>query len=503
MRIFIASLATETNSFSPIPTGALAFSLGEHRRPRAGEIAPTRGEMLAVYRALCEADGHEVVESIEAGAEPAGPTARAVYEELRDMILADLAAAEPVDIVLLALHGSMIAQGHDDCEGDLLTRVRAIAPAAIVGAGLDPHCSLTEAMVANADLITIMREYPHTDFAERAADLYRYCLQAARGEIAPVAAVVDCRMIGFFPTVHPPMRQIVAAFRDSAGAPRVITAELVHGFPWGDVPDIGARVLVYANADPALAKAEAERLARLFHAQRHPLQPDFPDLDTALDRASGLPGLTVLGDFADNPGGGAPGDSSFVLRALLDRGIGKAAIGAFYDPEAARLCCDAGAGATIRLRLGGKLGPESGSPVDLEAEVVAISDDHGCTAFGMRASFGRSAAIRAQGIEILIVSTRAQLYGADGFTDLGIALEDKQVVFVKSSNHYAASFGPLADRLWHVATPGAMSLDFASIPYRRLDRPMFPMVDDPWTVGAMPRAEIIAPRRQAAETAKA
>jgi microcystin degradation protein MlrC len=491
MRFFIASLATETNSFSPIPSGSLAFSLDEVRRARAGEIEPRSSEMLSVYRKLCEADGHEITHSIAAGAAPGAPAVRAVYEELRDMILADLRAAGQIDIIMLALHGSMIAQGYDDCEGDLLRRVREVVPTAIVGVGLDPHCSLTKDMVAGADLITIMREYPHTDFAARAEDLYRLCLRVARGEIAPVAATFDCRMTGFFPTTDAPMRQIVEAFRDCAKGARVITAEFVHGFPWGDVPDMGARVLVYTNADPKLAVSEAERLARLVYEQRRALEPDFPSLETALDRAASLDGLTVLGDFADNPGGGAPGDSSYALRALLDRGWDNIAIGAFHDPEAARLCCDAGPGATIRLRLGGKLGPESGDPVDLEAEILATSEEHGCTAFGMHAPFGRSAAIRAHGIDILVVTTRAQLYGIDGFTDLGISVEDKRLVIVKSSNHYAASFAPLADRLWHVATPGAMSLDFASIPYQRLDRPMFPIVDDPWAIGDAPRATLV------------
>jgi microcystin degradation protein MlrC len=496
MRIFLAGLGTETNSFSPIPSGNLAFSLDQIRRIRAGEIDPQSNEMLSVYRALGEADGHQIVESIATGCPPSAPTVRAVYEELRDMILDDVRAADPIDIVILGLHGSMVAQGYDDCEGDMLARIREIAPNAIVGAVLDPHCSLTEAMVANADLFTIMREYPHDDFVARAEELYQQVLRIARGEIAPVAAMIDCQMTGFFPTVDGPMKQIVAAFRDASEAPGIVTADFIHGFPWGDVPAMGAAVLVYADGDSALAATEAERLARLVYAQRHALMPHFPDLATSLDRASSFHGLTVLGDFADNPGGGAPGDSTFVLRALLDRGITDAAIGAFFDPEAARLCCDAGPGAAIRLRLGGKLGPESGDPVDLDAEVIATAENHGCTMFGMRASVGRSAAIRAQGIDILIVSTRAQLYGADGFADLGIALAGKRLAVVKSSNHYAASFGPLADHLWHVATPGAMSLDFASIPYRRLDRPMFPIVDDPWAVGEAPAARLVAPTRR-------
>jgi microcystin degradation protein MlrC len=496
MRAFIAGLATETNTFSPIPAGRLAFSLDEVREARReGRLLPA--EMLDGYRALFEADGHSVVQSIYAGAAPAAPAVRLVYEELREMILEDLRAAGPIDIVMLALHGAMVAQGYDDCEGDLLRRVREIAPDAVIGAEFDPHCSLTEEMVANADIMTILREYPHIDFAARGEDLYHHCIAIAEGSIRPVAAMFDCRMTGFFPTFDPPMKPLVDAFRAASDAPGIVTAELVHGFPWGDVPAMGARVLVYADGDAGLAATEAERLARLLYDQRDALMPTYPDLATSLDRAASLDGLTVLGDFADNPGGGAPGDSTFVLRAMLERGITDAAIGAFYDPEAARLCCDAGPGAILRLRLGGKLCPESGDALDLEVEVLATADEHHCSFETMRAPFERSAAVRCNGIDILIVSTRAQLYGADGFTGIGIMLEDKRLAVVKSSNHYTASFGPLARNMWHMATPGAMSLDFATIDYRRLDRPMHPMTPDPWAVGEPPRAVIVdAARRQ-------
>jgi microcystin degradation protein MlrC len=209
-----------------------------------------------------------------------------------------------------------------------------------------------------------------------------------------------------------------------------------------------------------------------------------------------LEGRVVLGDFADNPGGGAPGDSTFVLEALLERGAAAAAVGALYDPEAAALCLDAGPGARIPLRLGGKLGPQSGRPLDLDIIVLATSDDHSCDCFGQRTRLGRSAAIRCGGIDILITSTRSQLYGRDGFTDLGINLDDKRLIVVKSSAHYRASFEPIADHIWTVATPGALSLDFVANDYKKISRPMFPMVDDP--LGDEPAtARMIACGRQA------
>jgi microcystin degradation protein MlrC len=488
MRIFLAGLGTETNTFSPIPTGRLAFDLDRALRERG---RADDDDLLAAFEGLAAADHHEVVRSLSAGAQPAGPTVRAVYETLREAILEDLQAAGAIDVVLLSLHGAMVADGYDDCEGDLLERVRAIAPDAVVGAELDPHCSLTERMVRCADLIVIMREYPHTDFVERAGDLYRHCLAAAKGAVRPIAALFDCRMIGFYPTAAPAMRAVVDALRQAGDRPGIITAELAHGFPWGDVADAGARVLVYADGDGAAAKAEAERLGRSFYESRRDLVGDFPGLEASLDMALALEGRVVLGDFADNPGGGAPGDSTFALEALLSRQAAAVAVGALYDPEAAALCADAGAGARLCLRLGGKLGPQSGRPLDLQVTVLAAAEEHSCDAFGQRARLGRSAAVRCNGVDILIVSTRSQLYGRDGFTGLGISLDDKRLIIVKSSAHYRASFAPIADHLWTMATPGTLSLDFASLDYRRVARPLFPKVDDP-LAGEAAVAHVIA-----------
>ena len=126
---------------------------------------------------------------------------QAAYETLRDEILGQLRAALPVDAVILGLHGAMVAHGYDDCEGDLLASVRAIVGGnTVIGAELDPHCHMTEAKVANADILVCFKEFPHTDFAARAEELVTLCLATARREIRPVISVHDCRMIASFPT---------------------------------------------------------------------------------------------------------------------------------------------------------------------------------------------------------------------------------------------------------------------------------------------------------------
>src|SRR5246127_1818790 len=201
MRVFTASLATETNTFGPIPTGAAAFEArgyfpaGKHPEALSFFAAP-----LWVARQVAAEQGWTLIEGLVAGAQPGGITTRAVYESLRDELLDDLRRALPVDMVLLGLHGAMVADGYDDCEGDMLQRVRQIVgPDVVVGAELDPHNHLTPAMVDNADVMVSFKEYPHTDVLERGLELVDICAAAVEGKVKPVHAMVDCDIIV---TVH-------------------------------------------------------------------------------------------------------------------------------------------------------------------------------------------------------------------------------------------------------------------------------------------------------------
>lgn len=219
MKFFIAQLATETNTFSPTPTGRGAFEeCGIYRGDGSTKAPDSTGAVLHAFRTLMEADGHEVAEGLCALAEPGGRTVRAVYEDLRDQLLADLRAAMPVDAVQLMLHGAMVADGHDDCEGDVLARVRAIVgPAVPVGAELDLHCHFTELMRTSADVIVALKEYPHTDIADRARELYRILVDMHAGRVRPTTAVFDCRMVGTWQTTREPMAGFVKRMQSFEG----------------------------------------------------------------------------------------------------------------------------------------------------------------------------------------------------------------------------------------------------------------------------------------------
>lgn len=482
MKIFFGGFCTETNTFSPIPTGRNSFHDAVFRRrdasldPTAAWTAPQK-----VWRDKAMTDGNDCIETINAFAQPAGTTVRATYEEMRDMVLADLRAAMPVDAVLLFLHGAMVAEGFDDCEGDTISRIREIVgPDVPIGVELDLHCHLTELMVAQSTAIVTYKEYPHTDLAPRAAELYDIILRAAQGKVRPVSRVADPRMIGIWRTSNPHMRGFIDRMQALEGTGPILSVSLIHGFPWGDVADVGARVLVITDADADLAQDAAQTLADEFWAMRDVIATPYLTIDAALDRAAVVGGTVVIADVADNAGGGAPSDSSFVLERLIARGVRDAAIGYIWDPVAVALCFEAGEGATLDLRICGKMGPASGRPIDLHATVRRTVPGHVQTGLGgTPAPMGDSAWITANGIDIVLTTDRTQPFSPDGFTGLGVPVADRRIIVVKSMQHFHAAFAPLAQEVLYVTTPGAIPPDFATLLLTKRTKPWWPLHEDP------------------------
>ncbi len=482
MKFFTAGLATETNTFSPFVTGFRTFETTYVRRGGAHDDPPSLfAAPLVRWRALAAERGWTVAESLCAFAQPAGVTLRRVYEAYRDEILADLRAAMPVDAVLLNLHGAMIADGYDDCEGDLLTHVRAlVGPDTPVGAELDLHCHLTATMVEQADVLVTYKEYPHVDAVERAEDLFAIIAAMMDDQVRPRMALYDCGMIGVYHTSQQPMRDFVDEIAAMEGENGVLSISIAHGFPWGDVPDMGSRVLVVTDDRPAEGETLAAELGRRFYAMRHETQPAYKSIEQALEivRAADE-GPVVLADVADNAGGGAPNDSTFLLRALLDAGMDDVGLACLWDPVAAALALEAGEGASLEMRIGGKMGPTSGDPLDLRVTVTKTVPD-AWQSFGQppnltRMGMGDAAALRAGELEIVVNSTRTQTFNQDAFTNLGIDPTAKRVLIVKSMQHFYASFAPIAAQIVYVAAPGALVPDFTAIPYRRARQDIWPM----------------------------
>lgn len=480
MRVFTATLATETNTFAPMPTGLSAFTDEGGYFP-AGTHPPAMsffaGPLHAARQRAAE-QGWTLVEGLVAQAQPGGITTRHAHETLRDQLLADLRAALPVDLVLLGLHGAMVADGCPDCEGDLLTRVRAIVgPGVVVGAELDPHHHLSAAMLQQADLLIAFKQYPHTDILARAFELVDLCAAQVRHGRRPTASVADCGMVSIVHTTREPAQGFVARLQALEGRDGVLSISLTHGFPWGDVADMGTRLLVYTDGQQAAGDALARRLADELVAMRDQLEPPWLGIDAALDAAQAAPpGLVVIADSADNPGGGAAGDSTFILRRLVERGISGAALGPLWDPQAVRIAFDAGVGARLPLRIGGKTGPLSGAPLDADCTVLALQRDMAMQALaGTRQPLGDCALLDAAGVQVVLVSRRSQAMGVDLFTQLGCDPAAQRVLVLKSSQHLRAAFAPLAVQVLYCAAPGAVSADLRALPYRHIRRPLWPI----------------------------
>lgn len=479
MRLFAATLATETNTFSPLPTSIEGYKEGVWLRP--GEHPNDAPRMctapLLVARQRAKAEGFTLIEGSCFAASPAGTTNKADYETMRDEILAQLKAALPLDGVLLGLHGAMVAHGYDDVEGDITERARQIVgPNTVIGVELDPHCHLTLKRLRNADITILYKEFPHTDVVDRAEDLLTLVLKTIRKEIRPTQALYDARQIGSYPTTLPLMRAFVDRMSAMEGKNGILSISIGHCFPYADVPEMGGRILVITDNNKPLADHLATEIGEEFVSMRGRTAPDYLEPDEAI--TTGLASNAfpvVMADPADNAGGGAPSDNTTILKRLIERDVQDACLGPIWDPIAVRLCFDAGLGATFNLRFGGKIGPTSNTPVDAQVTVIGLARD--CyQSFGpAQAELGDCAAIRIGGVEVVLETKRNQALGLELFRNVGIEPTEKKLVVVKSTNHFMAAFGPIAKKVLYIDADGPIPRDYRKIPYTRINRPIWPL----------------------------
>ena len=481
-RVFLGSIATETNTFSPLRTDLQDFKDSFYAAPGQHPETPTLcSAIYPVARARAAQYGWQLVEGTATWAEPGGIVNQQTWVHLRDQLLAELRAAMPVDIVLLGLHGAMVAQECLDCEGELLEAVRAIVgPAVIIGATFDPHSHLSARRVKNADLITVFKEFPHTDFVIVAEDLVDLVHAASTGEVTPVISTFDARMIEVLPTSREPMRSFVDSIKALEGRDGVLSVSVIHGFMAGDVPDLGSKIIVITDAAQAKGDALATRLGFELFALRGTTRPEFLSAGDALDRASNSRNRpVVIADVWDNPGGGVPGDSTVILREMLARRMKNAALASIWDPIAVRTCMSAGTGANLHLRFGSKMSANGGDPID--AEVTVRNVVRGAVqSFGTSVvPLGDSVWIEVGGIDGILNTVRSQVFNPDIFTNFGIDLLSKSLLVVKSTNHFHDAFSRISKDILYASVDGPYPNDPATNDYRNLTRDIWPRVENP------------------------
>jgi microcystin degradation protein MlrC len=474
VRCFIAGVQHECSSFSPIPSARRSFAT-----VRWG-VDPEPTTMGLGYGESCRAAlelGFDLVTGPFSSAQPSLPAPDHVWQEIREEILGSLRAAGGVDVVWLCLHGAQMSDRTDDCEGELLAMARSIVgERAAIGCLLDLHANLSQRMLEAADFVVSCREYPHIDYHERAVEMLPVLAAAARGEVEPTTAAVRFGGPGVYPTPDEPMRSFVRRFTEAQSRPGVLQVSVNHGFEGSDQPDMSAAVVVTTDGDVNLAERIARDVAADFLAVIQSKSWNGPGVVEAIDEALAFDGgPVVLADRADNAGGGAAGDSTFVLAELLRRDAQDVALALLWDPIAVDHCHAAGLGAILPLRIGGKSGPMSGDPIDVRAEVTSLRTDALQALFGKgepTEQLGRSAAIRIGGVDVVMNSARQQVFSRHVFTEHGIDPLRRHLLVVKSTQHFMNDFGKLAAHVVRCDGPGTMTSDLTSLPYERAPRPL-------------------------------
>lgn len=504
-RILVGAMLHETNTFNLVPTRLGDFE-GRYLCLDAATIrdrlAGTATEIGGFLEAA-ETRDWDVELAVAAAAGPSGPLDDADWHQLSARLTG---ANGPFDGVLLALHGAMVTATDRDPEGTLLSALRAIhGPRVPIVATLDMHANLSARMVAAADAMLPYETYPHVDHAAcalRAAGVLARLMQAPApppgtpgGRLTRSALLrpplLDAADHGR--TDPPgPMNELLARTRALRQLPGVVAAGLVIGFPWADVADAGPAVLVTVDAsatpEPATPDPAALGLplAQALWDSRERTQLVFPSAEEAMTLAlQGQPGdrPLVLADFADNPSGGAYGDSPNLLRAMLAAGLQNAAFAALADPDAVRAARAAGEGAVLDLTLGGRQAPDLTPPLSVTARVLRLHDGGfrcaGPMLRGVEVQMGPSALLEVSGIKVVVASRALAVTDVNLFHTLGIDPAGLTTLALKSRNHHRAAFGPLARQVLLVDAGGIATMKLDTIDYRNLPRPIWPL--DPGT----------------------
>lgn len=490
MRVAIGGISHETNTFSTIRTTPDLFQQFDGHAI-LDAFTGTRSSLGGLIESGMR-EGFAVVPTFFGRATPSGTVAAEAIEPMERRILDGIAAARAdggLDGVLLALHGAMVTEVDDDGEGHLLHRVRTlVGPDLPVVATLDWHCYISETMVHDADVLVTYDTYPHVDSWERAIEAGEILVRMVRDGLKPTAARSHPPILIFGPKTYserPPMQTVVAKAHEIERDPRVVTVTVAPGFPYSDIPGAGQYFYVVTDNDPALARRYADELAAFMWEMRREFVPDLATPEEAVRRAMAAPkGPVVLSDQGDNPGGGTPCDGTHLLRPLLTAGATNAAVAVIADPGAAAQAIAAGVGAEITLTIGGKTDNLHGAPLTVTGVVRNITDgiyrNKGPMGTGVQMDMGPTAVFDVNGVEILLTTKRTQPTDLEIFRSQGIEPTAKQILVLKSNVHFRAAFTPIAAEIIDVDTPGLTTNHLDQIPYRRLQRPIFPFEEFEW-----------------------
>lgn len=495
IRIATGGIRHETNTFSEVAT-----TLEDFERDSPGGADFSGGETILCtyqntgtihggYIDACEEDAEiELLPLLSAQAQPSGLIENEAFEFLTDLFLSRLEAELPVDGVALDLHGAMVTSEFEDAEGEFVTRVRTlVGPTVPIAVTLDLHANITRKLVNAADIVIGFDTYPHVDMRERGHEAVSLLARSIRTEVRPVIAFRQLPLITLPPmqcTLREPMMSIMDEVHEEETEPEILSVTLSMGFPFADIQDAGASVVVVGNSDRRQTEETAERIANRAWSARDAFSPELTKIEEVIKFARrNEDGLTIFADGSDNPGGDAPSDGTVALRALIEAEFEGAVVGLLADRETVAQAHQAGVGSEIDAVIGGKTDDRHGEPVAVKAYVRSLSDGNfthrGPMNQGAAGSCGRMAVLVASGVEIVLSEFRRQLLDAEMLRIVGISPEHRRLLVVKSAVHFRADLGPLAAHIFDADTPGIHRPDFSQFRYHRLRRPIYPLDEMP------------------------
>jgi microcystin degradation protein MlrC len=384
----------------------------------------------------------------------------------------------------------MVTRAHDDGEGELLSRIRRVAPRVPIGVALDMHTNLFPAMGDQATVIAGYQTYPHVDMYQTGARAARPILAMLEGKVRPAMAYGHRPMLPHVmrqSSLDSPNKEIQARAREMErqGA---LSATFFVGFPHADIPYAGSSAVVVTDGDTTKARAMCEELLDMAWQSREKFVYRVEALETALLRAKEMTGGPVmLLDHYDNCASGGTMDTMAVLGGILDAGLEDVAAFAVFDPQAVEQMKRAGIGARVTLRLGGKLDMPAlglkGKPRMVTGNVRRIINgiyrNEGPMARGEIADMGAAAVLDTGNVEIAVISRHVEPHDIAAFRALGIDPAGKRYVMLKSRVHWRAGLGPMARAVVECAGEGVCTSDYSQLNFRRVRRPVYPL--DPET----------------------
>jgi microcystin degradation protein MlrC len=472
MRIAIASLTHESNTFAAFPTTLQEFSV--HRgQDLVRAYAPTFHEVAGFIAAAEEYD-YNMTPLFAANATPAGALTRDTYETLVGELLGSLAAVkDSCDGLLLALHGAMVAEHFPQADAETVRRVRElVGPDFPVVVTHDYHGNVNEELVRDATALIIYKTNPHIDQRERGIQAAHILARTIRGDIKPTQAIAKPNLlfnIAFHNTSKPPMQPLMQAAIALESQPGILACSIAAGYQYADVPAMGPSIVVVSDNDPALAQHQADRLAAMMWDVRDQLIPRIPNATEAVKMAMESSETPVsLFELGDNIGGGSAGDATIILAELV-RQQATGWVVAVYDPESVQHCFAAGIGGEVDLIVGGKTDNAHGAPVAIRGSVRTLSDGsyeetqrrHGGARFIEQ---GLSAVVSVRGDDgqrvglLLVNSRRTTPFSIHQLTSVGIVPEQQKILVAKGAVAPRAAYEPVSKRIIEVDTPGACAI---------------------------------------------